>query len=100
MKLLFSISYYTPYVSGLTLYVKRLAEKLAGNGFRCTVICNQHARNLQREENLNNVKVVRAVPFAVISKGFLSIDFIFKCFHLIRNNDVAVVSLPQFLRGF
>lgn len=94
MKILFSITYYTPYVSGLTLYVRRLAETLAQN-HRVTVISMQHNPGLPREETINRVSVVRAKPIVAVSKGFLSLDWIFKSYELVREHDVVVVNLPQ-----
>ena len=80
MKLLFSISYYSPYVSGLTLYVKRLAEELEKKDFQISVISNRYKPGLKSEEKINGVRVIRAKPILAISKGFLSLDFDMKAY--------------------
>ena len=95
MKILFSITYYSPYVSGLTIYVRRLAEELAKRGHMCTVLCMRHDKNLLGGEAINGVKVIRASPLLKISKGFVSIDWIIKSWQETRSADVVVVNLPQ-----
>ncbi|TSC85742.1 MAG: putative glycosyltransferase [Microgenomates group bacterium Gr01-1014_16] len=92
MKILFSITYYSPYVSGLTIYVKRVAEELAKRGHEVTVLCMGHDKNLPEKEIINNVNVIRANPLFRINKGFLSVDWIIKSR---READVVVVNLPQ-----
>jgi len=96
MKLLFSISFYTPYVSGLTLFVKRLAEKFASENYQCTVLTNRHKRRLKPTETINRVRVARAVPIFSVSKGFLSIDFAVKSYIEAKNNNIIFINLPQF----
>ena len=92
MKILFSVTYYTPYVSGLTIYVKRLAEELAKRGHQVTVLCMRHDKNLPEKELINGVEIIRANPLFRISKGFLSVDWVIKSW---RNADVVIVNLPQ-----
>lgn len=92
MKILFSITYYTPYVSGLTIYVKRLAEELAKRGHEVSVLCMRHDKNLAEQEIINGVKIIRANPLVKISKGFLSWDWIIKSF---EKADVTIINLPQ-----
>ncbi|OGG03161.1 hypothetical protein A2W14_03620 [Candidatus Gottesmanbacteria bacterium RBG_16_37_8] len=99
MRILFSITYFSPYVSGLTLYVKRLAEEMAKRGHTSRILCMEHKNDLAKEEKINKVAVFRAKPLFKISKGFLSLDFILKSFQLIQESDVLVVNLPQF-EGF
>ena len=96
MKILSSISYYTPYVSGLTLHVKRLSEALVAQGHLVTVLTNRHLRDLSSEDTLHGVQVIRASPLVKLSKGFVSWDFIAKSFHLVQKADVIHLNLPQF----
>jgi glycosyltransferase involved in cell wall biosynthesis len=99
MKLLFSLTYYTPYVSGLTLYVKRLAEKLNQKGYQSSVISFQHKENLKEQEIIKGVNVIRVKPQMKLSKGFISVDWIVKSFYEVRKTDVVLICLPQF-EGF
>lgn len=96
MRLLFSITYYHPYSSGLSLYVKRLAEILVRSGYKLSVVSCQYNKLLKKEETINGVRVYRTSPLLAISKGFLSLDWLILNLRLVRNQDVIVVNLPQF----
>ncbi len=96
MKILFSISYYTPYVSGLTLYVKRLAEALVKKNYFISVVTIRYKKRLSLEESIDGVRVIRAKPLFQISKGFVSIDWFLKSWKEVRRADVVIVNLPQF----
>jgi glycosyltransferase involved in cell wall biosynthesis len=99
MKVLFSITYYCPYVSGLTIYVKRMAEELVKRGHQVKVICFQNDRLLPITEILNGVEIIRVKPDIQISKGYLGIRWITQCLSMIKDVDSIVVNLPQF-EGF
>lgn len=96
MHLLFSLTYYTPYVSGLTLYVKRLGEALVRKGFSVTVLTMQFDKKCRSEEFVNGVEVVRSSYNLKISKGFLSYDWLIKSWQEVKRSDVVIVNLPQF----
>jgi len=86
MKVLFSITYYHPYVSGLTIAASRWAEGLEKEGHEVTVLCLFGAGK----------RVIRARSLFTISKGFFSIDWFFQSWQQVKNHDVIVVNLPQF----
>ena len=92
--ILFSITYYKPYVSGLTICVQRYAEKFTGQ-----VVCIKHDQNLKDREEIGGVEVYRAKPLVKISKGWLSWEWLGLTKKLVREADVVVVNLPQF-EGF
>src|SRR3989344_9191086 len=94
MRVLFSITYYSPYVSGLTIYVKRLAEELVKQGNDATVLCWRHEEKLTDGE-LNGVQVIRVKPQIKISKGFLSWEWISRSWDQVKKSDAVVVNLPQ-----
>ena len=96
MKVLFSLTYYTPYVSGLTLYVKRLSEALVKKGYDITVLSINFDKKDHVVQFVNGVRVVRADYFAKISKGFISIDWLTKSWEEVRKADVVIINLPQF----
>ena len=96
MTILFSLTYYRPYVSGLTLAVSRWAEGLAASGETVTVLALQHEKHLLFHERMHGVIVERAAWIARISKGFVSLDWWIKSWHLAGLHDVTVVNLPQF----
>jgi glycosyltransferase involved in cell wall biosynthesis len=96
VKVLFVLTYYHPHVSGLTIYVKRLATGLAQRGHQITVLTSQYDPALPAEEVLDGVRVVRAPVLLRISKGVIMPRFPFIAWRLIRDHDLLSVHLPQF----
>lgn len=94
MNILFSLTYYFPYTSGLSIIAKRLAEKLALK-HKVSALCIQHEPKLSNQESVDGVLVTRVKPNIKISKGFLSLDWIFKSWKYVKNTDVLIVCLPQ-----
>lgn len=95
MNILESISYFEPYVSGLTIAASRLSAGLQKDGYRVTVLTMRHDPALPERETKHGRRVVRANWFARISKGFLSLDWFRKSWREVQNCDVLVVHLPQ-----
>ena len=50
MRILLALYYYRPHMSGLTIYVERLAAALARRGHTVTVLTSQYDASLPREE--------------------------------------------------
>jgi glycosyltransferase involved in cell wall biosynthesis len=96
MKLLISLSYYSPYVSGVTLYAKNLAEAFVKENTQVTILTSRHDNNLPLEEKKNDVHIVRVPVELKISKGPIMFGLFKKCVPLIRNTDVLNCHLPQF----
>ena len=97
MKILFSLTYYSPYISGLTLCVSRIAEGPAKDHEVC-VLCMRHDSSLSLEERIGEIRkirVIRANPILKISKGFLSVDWVIKSWIEVRKSDTVVVNLQQ-----
>jgi len=95
VKILFSISYYHPYISGLSLAALRWAEGLAQMGDTVTVLCMQHDTSLPSVARVRKVRIHRASWIVRISKGFLSFDWVVQSWRLVQKNDVAVIHVPQ-----
>lgn len=95
MRYLFSVTYYAPYISGVTIYVQRLAEALAQNKQVCQVLCYQHSPDLSLTESINGVAVTRIKPDIKISKGFLAIDWFKKATALVKTSEIVIINLPQ-----
>lgn len=95
MKLTVSLTYYSPYISGLTLYAKRLAEALAKEKIDISVLTMKYDRNLQDFEVLHGVKVLRAKVIKGVSKGFLSWDWLVQSAKLAAKTDCLIINLPQ-----
>ena len=96
MKILEVLTYYRPWVSGLTIYVERLSRALVEQGHDVTVLTSQYDPELPRYDVMDGVKVVR-IPVALrVSKGVLMPDFGPMAWRLSRGADVLHLHLPQF----
>lgn len=96
MKILEVLTYYRPWVSGLTIYVERLSKALVRQGHDVTVLTSQYDPALPRYDVVDGVKVVR-IPVALrVSKGVLMPDFGPMAWKLSRGVDVIHLHLPQF----
>jgi glycosyltransferase involved in cell wall biosynthesis len=96
MKVLEVLTYYRPWVSGLTIYVERLSRAFVEQGHDVTVLTSQYDSALPRYDVLDGVKIVR-IPVALrVSKGVLMPDFGPMAWKLARQADVLHLHLPQF----
>jgi glycosyltransferase involved in cell wall biosynthesis len=95
MKVLFILTYYRPHVSGLTIYVERLARALAGRGHTVTVLTSRYSPKLPREEQMDGVRVVRVPVQLRLNKGVLMLGFPFAAWREIKRHDVVSIHLPQ-----
>ena len=95
MRILLALYYYRPHMSGLTIYVERLAMTLARRGHTVTVLATQHDAKLPREEWSDGVRIVR-VPVALrINKGVISFALGSTASRLLREHDVLSIHLPN-----
>jgi glycosyltransferase involved in cell wall biosynthesis len=95
MKILIALTYYRPHISGLTIYVERLARGLAARGHRVTVLTSHFARELPYREEIDGVTVVRHPVLFKLSKGAIMPGFLNHALWLMRAHDVVSVHLPQ-----
>ena len=95
MRILLALYYYRPYISGLTIYVERLAAALARRGHTVTALTSQYDTALPREEWSDGVHIVR-VPVAIrISKGVIMPTLGRMASELVREHDVLSIHLPN-----
>jgi glycosyltransferase involved in cell wall biosynthesis len=95
MKILISLTYYRPHVSGLTIYVARLARSWAERGHGVTVLTSHYDHALPTRELLDGVDVVR-VPVALrVSKGVVMPTIGWIATRLVPQHDVISLHLPQ-----
>jgi glycosyltransferase involved in cell wall biosynthesis len=95
MRILMSLTYYRPNVSGLTIYVERLAAKLVERGHAVTVLTARHDPALAVEEYIDGVKVVRVPAPATVGKAPLMPRFADTAYRLAKEHDVVHLHLPQ-----
>lgn len=98
MRILVVLTYYRPHVSGLTIYVERLANELAARGHEVTVLTSRHSAELARTEMIGAVRVVRVPVWARVSKGVIMPMPLYALGHA-RRSDVVSIHLPQFDGG-
>jgi len=96
MRILIVLTYYRPHISGLTIYVQRLARTLAKRGHQVTVLTSQYDKSLPREEIIEGVRIVRAPVLLRISKGVIMPTFGYLAWKLVLKHDVIHLHLPQF----
>lgn len=96
MKILVALTYYKPYISGLTIYAARVAEAWAKAGHDVTVLTSQHQPELPREEVLNGVRIIREPVWLRISKGAVMPRFWTDAARFVKEADVINIHLPQF----
>jgi len=96
MRILQILTYYRPHVSGLTIYVERLARGLVRAGHEVTVLTAQYDPKLPLEEMVDGVRVLRVPVLMRVSKGVLAPKFGAMARQLIRQHDLVHLHLPQF----
>lgn len=99
MKILHALTYYHPHLSGLTIYVERLAETLAARGHEVTVLASQHRPGLPRSETRAGVRVVRAPVLLRLHKGVVAPAFTAAAWGLVQQHDVLNLHLPLLEAG-
>ncbi len=96
MKILIVSTYYEPYKSGMTAYVKILAEGLAKKGHKVTILTSRFRRDLLKDEIVNGVKIIRIPVLIKVSKGCIMPSFVSVLRKLARENDVVNLHAPMF----
>lgn len=99
MNILFSTTYYAPYVSGLTIHVQRIAEALKKRGFNVEVLTSQFDKKLKELDRINGVTTIRIPYFLKIGKAVFMPGYLLRALFMIRKADNVVISIPQF-EGF
>ena len=96
MKILEVLTYYRPWMSGLTIYVEWLSKALVQQGHDVTVLTSQYDPELPRYDVQDGVKIVRVPVAARVSKGVLMPSFGPMAWKLAQKADVIHLHLPQF----
>jgi glycosyltransferase involved in cell wall biosynthesis len=96
VRVLLALTYYRPHISGLTIYVERLATALATRGHDVTVLTSQHDPLLPRDSEVDGVHIVRVPVAARVGKGLLMPLHGRYASRLVRRHDVVSIHVPQF----
>lgn len=96
MNILLTLSYYWPHTSGLTIYVKNLAELLTSRGHKVSIVTSQSEKDLPIHDASGGIHVYRVPVTFTISKGPLMLSYPWKVIRLIDATDIVNCHLPQF----
>ena len=100
LKILMLLLYYHPHPTGLTYYVKTLAEGLAARGHQVTVLAAHHSGETMRGESVENgVRVIRLWAPISISRGMIMPAYPLRLISLLRQHDVLNIHLPMLESG-
>lgn len=90
-----ALTYYLPYLSGLTETARNVAEGMAARGWRVAVLAAQHDPTLPRMETLNGVDVYRAPIAARVHRAFLSPAYPVLARKLTRQSRLLHLNVPM-----
>jgi glycosyltransferase involved in cell wall biosynthesis len=94
-----ALTYYAPYVSGLTEAARVVAEGLAAGGRRVVVVTTRHDPALPATETVNGVEVHRTPVVARLGKGVISPTFPVAVAAAARRAKVLNLHLPLLEAG-
>ena len=95
LKILIILLYYHPHPTGLTYYVRMVAEELARRGHEVTVVCARHTRELPPGETMmNGVRIVRLWAPIALSRGRIMPTYPWAIYRLLREHDVVNIHIP------
>ena len=95
MKILCALYYYYPYISGLSIYCRKLAEHMRARGHEVTIVTSRYDRDLDAEEVVKGVRVIRAPVWFRLDKGVIMGSFLPTIIRLGRRCDVVNLHLPM-----
>ena len=94
-----ALTYYSPYVSGLTNMARDIAEGLAARGRTVTVVTSHFDSGLPLEEEINGVRVLRAPVLARVGRGVISPQLVALGRKTLGRARVASLQLPMLEAG-
>lgn len=96
LKILISLLYYYPHLTGLTYYVQLIAEELARRGHQVTVLTARYRQDLPRDAVMHNgVRVVRLWAPIRISRGAIMPAYPWALARLLRQHDLVSIHTPM-----
>lgn len=98
-KILFVSNYYYPYISGVTEFERMIAEEFCKAGYEVKVLTARHDKKLPVRERINGVPVSRCNVQLKISKGTISIPFLFHVIREAKKYDIVNMQLPMLEAG-
>lgn len=96
MKLLFTITYYLPHLSGLTRSLQPLVAYFQHRGDAVEVLTAQHSSELPVDELLDGARVTRVPVWRRIGKGLIMPRHIVESWRAVHRADIVTIVAPQF----
>lgn len=93
-KILIVLYYYHPYVSGLSVLAKNLAENFVRRGHSVTVLTSRHDKSLSREEKIEGVDIRRVPVLFSLGKGICAPTLWTETIKLSKTHDIVNFHLP------
>ena len=93
-RVLIVLYYYHPYVSGVSVYAKQVAEGLQSSGYEVTILTSQFDKNLPVHELVDGIKVIRRPVLFRLGKGVIMPFFWLDVVSYARASDFVNVHLP------
>ncbi|GAB7045452.1 glycosyltransferase family 4 protein [Catenuloplanes indicus] len=90
-----ALTYYLPYMSGVTHAAQTVAEGLAARGWKVAVIASRHDRATPARERINGVDVYRAPVLGQITRAQVSPAYPMQAARLARRSSVLLLNLPM-----
>lgn len=95
LKILVILLYYHPHPTGLTHYVRMLAEEMVRRGHEVTVVASCHSPELPLgESEMNGVKVMRLWAPIALSRGRIMPFYPWSIARLMRQHDIVNMHIP------
>ena len=89
MKIICALYYYYPYISGLSIYCRKLAEHMLARGHEVTIVTSRYDRDLDAEEVVKGVRVIRVPVWFRLDKGVIMGSFLPTIIRLGLRSDVV-----------
>jgi len=96
MKILITLSYYTPNVSGLTYHAKVVAEELVRKKHQVEVIASNYLKTFSKYKKENGVLVKSIWTPILLGRGPIMPTYFVESFFSVKNADAVNCHLPQF----
>ncbi|MEV7232030.1 glycosyltransferase family 4 protein [Polymorphospora sp. NPDC051019] len=90
-----ALTYYTPYISGVTHTARVVAEGMAARGWRVAVVTSQHDRSAPRRETLGGVDVYRSPVLGQITRAQISPAYPVEAARIARRSSLLYLNLPM-----
>jgi glycosyltransferase involved in cell wall biosynthesis len=89
------LTYYAPYVSGLTNVARDVAEGLVRSGWHVDVIATRHDPSLPEMDVINGVRIRRVPSLFSIGKGTVAPGYLRALLKSARGSSVTLLNLPM-----